>query len=374
LNHGNLSLLFDFFSIDLLFRLVPTCVDSQVPSAEIPFDTCQDFYDSVASDMRETSFYLGAYWVIIAAGCVFGNMLTFWGFGLASERLNKRVRDSAFSSLIRQEVAFFDKRSVGVITSQLQDDAARIHTFSGEPIRTLVIALSSIITGVVVSFIFMWPFALLAIGCIPLMGFATSVEMKQMLGEDESSDTQVSQDEMNSPGGILVETLLNIRTVSALTLEEQRAKDFERSITSTQSSYIRDGFMAGLTGGLSMFIQQWINALQMWWGGYLIFHYPELYSFKDFLISNFAILFALFGLGAAFNGLSEQKVTEKSAGRIFYLLDRKSEIDPLGEEGIKIDSLGSTFHPKETTQSYKTNVSFAPSIKPNKDAEVELWC
>lgn len=364
---------FDFDRIDLLFKLVPTCVDAEVPSAEIPFDTCQDFYDSVASDMRETSFYLGGYWIIVAAGCVFGNMLTFWGFGLASERLNKRVRDSAFSSLIRQEVAFFDKRSVGVITSQLQDDAARIHTFSGEPIRTLVIALSSIITGVVVSFIFMWPFALLAIACIPLMGFATSVEMKQMLGEDEGSD-QVSQDEMNSPGGILVETLLNIRTVSALTLEEQRAKDFERSISSAQSRYIRDGFMSGLTGGLSMFIQQWINALQMWFGGYLIFHFPELYTFKDFLISNFAILFALFGLGAAFNGLSEKKVTEKSAGRIFYLLDRKSEIDPLSEEGIKIDSLGSTFHPKEITTGYKTNVSFAPSIEKTKDAEVELWC
>ena len=368
---------FYFDSIDLLFRVVPTCVDSEIPSAEIPFDTCQDFYDSVASDMRETSFYLGGYWVIVAAGCVFGNMLTVWGFGLASERLNKRVRDSAFSSLVRQEVAFFDKRSVGVITSQLQDDAARIHTFSGEPIRSLVIALSSVITGVVVSFIFMWPFALLAIGCIPLMGFATSVEMKHMLGEDEGAETQVSQDEMNSPGGILVETLLNIRTVSALTLEEQRAKDFERAISTTQSSYVRDGFMAGLTGGLSMFIQQWINALQMWFGGYLIFHSPELYTFKDFLISNFAILFSLFGLGAAFNGVSEKKVTEKSAGRIFYLLDRKSEIDPLSEEGIKLDSLGSSFHPKELAGSNKTSVHPALYGRPDKDAAdagKELWC
>jgi ATP-binding cassette subfamily B (MDR/TAP) protein 1 len=244
----------------------------------------------------------------------------------------------SFASLVRQEVAFFDKRSVGAITSQLQDDAARIHTFSGEPIRTFLIAFSSVVTGVVVSFIFMWPFALLAIGCIPLMGFATSIEMKQMLGEDEADHNGDSaQDELNSPGGILVETLLNIRTVSALSLEEQRSKDLERAISSSQSSYIRNGLMSGLAGGASMFIQQWINALQMFFGGWVLFHFQGVFSFNDFLVSNFAILFSLFGLGAAFNGLSERKETELSAGRIFHLLDRKSNIDPLSEEGTTLD-------------------------------------
>lgn len=315
---------------------MPDCNDADLPTTYIPFDKCQDFYDDVADDMRQTSFELAGYWALIVVGCMLGNVLTIWGFGMASERLNKRIRDSSFAALVRQEVAFFDKRSVGSITSQLQDDAARIHTFSGEPIRTFLIAASSIVTGVVVSFIFMWPFALLALGCIPLMGFATSIEMKQMLGEDEGDDS-ATQDELNSPGGILVETLLNIRTVSALTLEEQRANDFEKAISTSQSSYVRDGFMAGLMNGSSMLIQQWINALQFWFGGWLLFNYSDLYTFNDFLISMFAILFSLFGLGAAFNGLSDKKETELSAGRIFYLLDRKSEIDPLSEEGKKLD-------------------------------------
>ena len=43
--------------------------------------------------------------------------------------MNKRVRDAAFNALIRQEVGFFDLRPVGVITSQIQDDAALIHSF-----------------------------------------------------------------------------------------------------------------------------------------------------------------------------------------------------------------------------------------------------
>jgi hypothetical protein len=44
----------------------------------------------------------------------------------------------------------------------------------------------------------------------------------------------------------------------------------------------------------------------------------------------------LFGLGAAFQDISDRKEVEKSAGRIFYLLDRASSIDPLSTQGKKL--------------------------------------
>lgn len=182
---------------------------------------------------------------------------------------------------------------------------------------------------------FMWPFALLAIGCVPLMGFATSIEMKQLLGADEG-DLDAA-DGLGSPGGIVVETLLNIRTVSALTLENDRYNDYEKALLRSEPNVAKDSFMSGVTGGLSQFIQQWINGLQMWFGGYLLFTFPEDYGFKDFLIANFAVLFSLFGLGAAFQDVSDKKEVEKSAGRIFYLLDLESKIDPLSTEGKKLD-------------------------------------
>jgi hypothetical protein len=75
----------------------------------------------------------------------------------------------------------------------------------------------------------------------------------------------------------------------------------------------------------------------MWFGGYLLFTFPNEYVFRDFLISNFAVLFALFGLGSAFQDISDRKEVEKSAGRVFHLLDRKSAIDPWSDDGKKID-------------------------------------
>jgi len=322
-----------FFSetINLLFQPVFPCEDDSLPSESIPFSTCQEYYGDVVDDMRSTSFQVASYWVIVGVfGCVLGSILTFYGFGTASERMNKRLRDSTFKALLRQEVAFFDKRSVGSITSQLQDDTGRIQAFSAEPVRSILTALSSIIIGVALSFFFMWQFALLAIGCVPVMGFATSLEMKKMLGEDEGDDN--AAEGQNSPGGVIVETLLNARTVAALTLEKRRFEDYKKALEREEPSVVKDSFMSGLTSGLSMFIQQWVNALQLWFGGWLLVN-VDGYELRDFLIANFAILFSLFGLGAAFQDISDRKEVEKAAGRIFYLLDRVSEIDPLSEEG-----------------------------------------
>lgn len=79
------------------------------------------------------------------------------------------------------------------------------------------------------------------------MGFATSLEMKQFLGEDVGDDA--ANDETNSPSGIVVETLLNMGTVSALNMEQERYKNFQDALAGSESHYVRDGFVQGFLSG-----------------------------------------------------------------------------------------------------------------------------
>jgi ATP-binding cassette, subfamily B (MDR/TAP), member 1 len=176
----------------------------------------------------------------------------------------------------------------------------------------------------------MWPFALLAIASLPLMVFAVSQRMKTQLGSDQGVYVA---DELDSPGGIMVETLLNIRTVSALTLEQQRLDDFKKASRALDKGHRMKGFTEGLAAALGLFVRNWLSALQLWFGGYLIFTFPNDYSFQDFLISMFAIMFSLSGLATAFQDVADQKTMRESAGRIFALLDRRSANDPLSNEG-----------------------------------------
>lgn len=149
------------FLVKVVYYRVEFCDDDLIPPvAYFPeFETCQAYWDHVVEYMRHLSFQVFYGLLGLMAASLIGNVLMFYGFGTATERMNKRVRDSAFSNLIRQEVAYFDVRSVGSITTKLSEDAALIHSFSGQPIRMLVMNLSSVLVGVVVALIYMWPFA-----------------------------------------------------------------------------------------------------------------------------------------------------------------------------------------------------------------------
>jgi ATP-binding cassette subfamily B (MDR/TAP) protein 1 len=147
------------YMIEVFYQYTQVCNDDpDAGDVVIPDDhaTCQIYWDTVADDMRDLS--INVIYLLIALICctMVGCVIMFKAFGMATERINKRVRDDTFRALVRQEVAWFDVRSVGEVTSQLSDDAAMIHSFSGEPIRTFVMTIASVGVGLVTSFYFMW--------------------------------------------------------------------------------------------------------------------------------------------------------------------------------------------------------------------------
>lgn len=119
-------------------------------------DECDEYYDYVKDHMRDRSFGIFYGYLGVIVSSLIGYVLLYTGFGFAQERMNKRIRDAAFDSLIRQEVGWFDVRSTGSLTSRLSDDAALLRAYSGEPIRTLIMNLASTVVGVVVAFVYMW--------------------------------------------------------------------------------------------------------------------------------------------------------------------------------------------------------------------------
>lgn len=312
------------YTIELLYRPLPGCDANGLPSC-----------DSIANEMQETSFNISYGWLGILGSTLVGNVVLFHGFGTASERLNRRVRDSAFASLLTQEIAWFDKHSVGSITSQLQDDAAMIYSFSGEPIRTLVVSVASLLVGIVISFVFMWPFALLSICCTPFMAFSAKLRVKLFFGEDEGDESDIGK---NSPSGIVVETLLNMRTVASLNIEETRSREYSEALRSENPTPIRSVLFNGALIGLGQLVQQWSMALMFFWGGWLLYTYPRIYSYRDFLISLFSLMMSISGMTFGTQGATDKEEAKAAAKRIFHLIDRRSAIDPLSDAGRKVEA------------------------------------
>lgn len=50
----------------------------------------------------------------------------------------------------------------------------------------------------------------------------------------------------------------------------------------------------------------------------------------------FGLIFGMTGIGIAMQDLTDSKQAAEAANRVFEIIDRQSELDPLSEEGKKL--------------------------------------
>jgi len=138
-------------TINLLFQRVLQCPsDSEVPVEG--YETCHEYWADSAEEMKRKSKQIGLAWAVLIVCSFVGAITSRSGFGTAAERLNKRIRDSTFTSLVRQEMAFFDTHSIGKLLSVLQDDTTKLYAFTGEPLRQFWLGVTSVAIGIALSF------------------------------------------------------------------------------------------------------------------------------------------------------------------------------------------------------------------------------
>jgi len=99
------------YLIEIFYSYTLPCEDGVfVPDG---FATCETYFNFKADEMRELSFKTIYLVVALIFSSMIGSIIMFKGFGTATERINKRVRDQTFTALLRQEVGWYDVHSVG---------------------------------------------------------------------------------------------------------------------------------------------------------------------------------------------------------------------------------------------------------------------
>lgn len=332
------------YMVDFLYHPVFPCTEDSFASDTasavdnygydpyVGYESCADYQQANADWLENMSYDISYGWAVLIASTILGNILLFYGFGTATERMNKRVRDSIFVALMRQDVGYYDTHSVGRLSTQIEDDAAMLHAFSGEPIRQAVMAIASVVVGVILCFVYMWHFALMFLATLPFMAFGAHMEMKMYMGEDEGADDPKPGEE--GSGAIVVETLLSMRTVASLAIEKMRMKEYITAMNREDPAATKTNILKGLATGSGQLFQFWGIGFLLWWGGYVLENFGD-YSYRAFLISLFAALFSLSGLSVGLMGATDRTKAQIAAQRIFDLIDRKSSIDTLSPDGKK---------------------------------------
>ena len=198
---------------------------------------------TVIKDLSLKFLYLG-----IGAGVAdfMSNCLWTW----SGNRQANRIRAMYLSSVIHQEIAFFDtsKTGTGGLLQGLNQDAADIQTAISEKLGVMIKSFTTFIVGFILAFIKGWSMTLVMLGCIPLMGL-----MGAFMAKTIGSSTQRQNAAYAKASMVAQQAISQIRTVVSYTQEARMEKEYGAALLEPMAAGIHQAWVMGLTfGGMNL--------------------------------------------------------------------------------------------------------------------------
>mmetsp|Transcript_9834 Transcript_9834/g.18479 ORF Transcript_9834/g.18479 Transcript_9834/m.18479 type:complete len:497 (+) Transcript_9834:2533-4023(+) len=268
--------------------------------------------------------------------------------------MTSRIRSELFQTILRQEISFFDKTSVGALSAQLSTDAALVKATLGDRFGLIVQNGATVLIGLGLALSFGWKLTLVLLVLLPIIAFAGMVEMFAMKGFAKQDE-----DAMAEASSILTESINGIRTVSAFALRGKVVSLYDGFLSGSSQLAVKRGIIGGICYGTSQGILYIIFAVAFYYGSRLMVF--DNYSFHDLTNVFFAVFLMGLGMGQAAAMASDVAKGSSAVDSVFRVLDRKSAIDPFEGSGQKSDA-------QTSTDIIFTGVDFAYPARP--DAQV----
>ncbi|KZV19371.1 ABC transporter B family member 26, chloroplastic-like [Dorcoceras hygrometricum] len=162
-------------------------------------------------------------------------------FAITNTILVKRLRETLFSSLLLQDMSFFDSEEVGELTSRISADCQRLSRTIGNDIHLI---LRNILQGsgaFVNLMILSWPLALSSL----IICFTLSAVFV-IYGQYQKKAAKLAQDFTSSANAVAQETLSSIRTVRAYGTETEECQRFAQGLDRLATVGMRESVAYGL--------------------------------------------------------------------------------------------------------------------------------
>lgn len=272
-------------------------------------------------------------------------------FAIAAENMTLRLRTRVFTSLMQQDMTFYDhpQHQTGTLTALLATDASAVHAASGTRLSVVFMGLASIGCGFIIAFIYSWQITLLMIAFIPFLILASStrgnVHLKNM--NRKAKDARVSKDRQ-----IATAVIDNIRTVASLAKEAEFQTKFEEVVQETHSRLTRTAHIDGVSYGFTHAVLLYCFAAAFYAGGYLI--KEDQLSYPDVQTTLLVVVFGTTAAGQAMIYAADYGKAKVAAAKIFTLFRRNPAIDSLADTGTKLDNYSPTSDFKDVHFNYPT--------------------
>jgi ABC-type multidrug transport system fused ATPase/permease subunit len=283
---------------------------------------------------------------------------------ISGENQAKRIRESFFKAIIRQDVGWFDKMSTGDLTNRLTADMNVIQEGMSDKFGLTIEMTSTFLSGFIIAYFRGWQLALVLTATLPVIA-GISMFLGKLLADGSSEE----QEAYAEAGSIAQQVISSIKTVVAFGGEDTEIKRYCVKLDDAERFGVKKAFVNGVGIGSIDFVIYCVYALAFWYGSTLV---PDVMDAGQVLNVMFAIVIGAMSLGTAAPHLSSISAALGTAKTIFDIIERESPIDPLSEHGQKPGNVTGLIEFQHINFAYPTreNVQvlkdFSLTIQPGK--------
>ncbi|KYK58449.1 ABC multidrug transporter [Drechmeria coniospora] len=256
-------------------------------------------------------------------------------WGLFSRRLEARIRDRYFRSLLRQDATFYDSRPAGELSSRLNSDIQLVQSGTSEKVGHCIGCTSFFISAYVVAFIRDPPLAVILLCLIP--AFLLSATVGSAFVQKFAARTS---DAIASASAIAQESLSHIAVVQAFGAGPRLEAKFAARMRQAQGHGIQKAVTVGLQAGALYFIAYSANALAFWQGSKQIARIVEGEAGGVSVGRVYTVIFLVVDacviLGSVAPLLPLLGAASSAFGKLRADIDSRSAIDSQSEAGEKL--------------------------------------
>jgi ABC transporter fused permease/ATP-binding protein len=244
-------------------------------------------------------------------------------FTVAGERIVTRLRADLYTSLVAQEIAFFDQRRTGELTSRLSSDATVLQNTVSVNLSMGLRNFVMVVGGLALLVVTSPRLTLVMLAIVPAVALGAVI-----IGRRISRLSRRVQDALARAGEVAEETLAGIRTVRAFAREAAESGRYASATWEAFGLARKRVRVVAVFLGVTSLAAYGAVALVLWSGGRLVASGGmTVGELTQFILYTLIVAFSLSALGDLWSDFMR---AGGASERVFELLDRPPEIPVAG--------------------------------------------
>lgn len=220
------------------------------------------FTETDPSKMTERGDFFASMFIVLAAGCLASYFTLGFTMNIIAQHLAHKYRKQSLNDSLKQDIQFFDREenSAGALSSRLDGYTHSIIELTSFKIGLIMISLISLISCAALGFAYSWKIGVVVVlAGLPPLVIAGLAKIKVEAAQDRKSS-----DRYSTSASLASESILSLRTVSSLAIEESVLRRYMADLDAAVASTKLPLCWVMASFGFMQAVEFWFLALGFW--------------------------------------------------------------------------------------------------------------